>query len=113
MQGWHTKQEKVYVVVNKWDLPEKETNTMSKFRREIAKEMTFMSYAPSLFISVLKHQRVDQVLGTAKTIAENRKMRIPTGKLNSLLSEYASCGFPQSFLRFPAPDPLSGASIRK
>ncbi|MEA4922108.1 MAG: ribosome biogenesis GTPase Der [Eubacteriaceae bacterium] len=77
----------IVVAVNKWDLIEKETGTMSDFRREIAKEMTFMSYAPSVFISVLKHQRVEQVLGMSKVVAENRAMRVPTGKLNSLISD--------------------------
>lgn len=77
----------IIVAVNKWDLVAKETNTMKDFRREIAKEMTFMAYAPSIFISVLKHQRVDQVLGMSKVVAENRALRIPTGKLNSLISD--------------------------
>ena len=75
------------VVVNKWDLLQKETNTMADFRRRIARELTFMSYAPSVFISVKDHQRVDQVLGMARVVSENRAMRIPTGKLNSLISD--------------------------
>lgn len=77
----------IVVVVNKWDLIEKETNTMSEFRKEIARELTFMSYAPSVFISVLNHKRVDNVLKMAKTVAENRAMRISTGQLNSLITD--------------------------
>lgn len=77
----------IVVVVNKWDLLQKETNTMADFRRRIARELTFMSYAPSVFISVKDHQRVDQVLGMARVVSENRAMRIPTGKLNSLISD--------------------------
>lgn len=77
----------IVVVVNKWDLIEKDTNTMNEFRKEIARELTFMSYAPSVFISVLNHKRVDNVLEMAKTVAENRAMRISTGQLNSLITD--------------------------
>lgn len=56
------------------------------FRKEIAKELTFMSYAPSVFISALTGQRVDSVISMAKYVAENRAMRVPTGQLNSLYS---------------------------
>ncbi len=77
----------IVVVVNKWDLIEKETNTMRDFKRTIANELTFMSYAPSVFISVLEHQRVKQVIDMAKYVAENRAMRVPTGQLNSLIAD--------------------------
>ena len=75
----------IVVVVNKWDTIEKETNTMRNFRKDIAAELTFMSYAPSVFISVLEHQRVWEVLKAAKAVAENRAMRVSTGQLNSLI----------------------------
>ena len=77
----------IVIVVNKWDLVEKETNTMNDFRKEIAKELTFMSYAPSVFISALTGQRVDSVISMAKYVAENRAMRVPTGQLNSLIAD--------------------------
>lgn len=77
----------IVVVVNKWDLIEKETNTMRNFRKEIAKELTFMSYAPAVFISVLEKQRLKNVLDTAKAVAENRAMRVSTGQLNSLVTD--------------------------
>ncbi len=77
----------IVVVVNKWDLVEKETNTMKRFREDIAKELTFMSYAPSVFISVLDKQRIPNVLQTAKAVAENRAMRVSTGQLNSLITD--------------------------
>ena len=75
------------VVVNKWDLIEKETNTMNEFRKHIARELTFMSYAPVVFISVLTGQRVNNVIKMAKYVAENRAMRVPTGRLNNLISD--------------------------
>lgn len=77
----------IIIVVNKWDLVEKETNTMNQFRKEIAKELTFMSYAPAIFISVLTGKRMGNVLGTAKAVAENRAMRVSTGQLNSLIAD--------------------------
>ncbi|MEE1038558.1 MAG: ribosome biogenesis GTPase Der [Eubacterium sp.] len=75
------------VVVNKWDLIEKDTHTMKNFQKEIEKELTFMSYAPSVFISVKDKIRVKNVIAMAKVVAENRSMRVPTGQLNSLISD--------------------------
>ena len=77
----------IIVVVNKWDLIQKETNTMRDFQRLIEAEMQFMSYAPSLFISVKDKVRVNQVIDMARAVAENRAMRVPTGQLNSLISD--------------------------
>ncbi len=77
----------IIVLVNKWDLIEKETNTMKKFREDIDAELGFMSYAPSIFISALTGQRVDQVMGMAKVVAENRAMRVPTGQLNTVITD--------------------------
>ena len=77
----------IVILVNKWDLVEKETNTMKKFRENMETELGFMSYAPSLFISALTGQRVDQVMGMAKYVAENRAMRVPTGQLNTVITD--------------------------
>lgn len=77
----------IVVVVNKWDLLEKETNTMRDFQKEIDRELTFMSYAPSVFISVLSGQRVENVLKTATYVAEKRAMRVSTGQLNGLITD--------------------------
>ena len=77
----------IIVVVNKWDLVQKETGTMNQFKKEIAAELAFMSYAPSLFISVLHRQRVEQVLEMSRTVAEKRALRISTGQLNSLIAD--------------------------
>lgn len=77
----------IVIVVNKWDLVEKETNTMKNFRADIMKELGFMSYAPSIFISALTGQRVNQVIDMAKYVAENRAMRVPTGKLNTIITD--------------------------
>ena len=75
----------IVVVVNKWDLITKETNTMRDFRREIEAELLFMNYAPSVFISVKDKQRVFDVIRMVKTVSEKRALRVPTGQLNSLI----------------------------
>ncbi len=77
----------IIVVVNKWDLIEKSTNTMNEYRKIIEKELTFMSYAPSVFISVKEHQRVKRVIELADYVAEKRALRVPTGQLNALISD--------------------------
>lgn len=77
----------IIVVVNKWDLVQKETNTMRDFKRKIEAEFPFMTYAPSVFISVKDHQRIDNVINMAKYVAETRAMRVPTGQLNALLQD--------------------------
>lgn len=77
----------IIVVVNKWDLIQKETNTMRDYRRVMESELQFMSYAPSVFISVLEKQRIFEVMKLAKYVAEKRALRVPTGQLNSLLND--------------------------
>ncbi len=77
----------IIVVVNKWDLVVKETNTMRDMERKIKGELQFMSYAPVMFTSAVKGQRLLPVLRTAKAVAENRAMRIGTGQLNALIQD--------------------------
>lgn len=77
----------IIVLVNKWDLIEKDNHTMSKFERDIRAELPFMAYAPILFISVLKGQRVKNVMELVKYVAEKRAMRVSTGQLNSLITD--------------------------
>ncbi|MDR2163448.1 MAG: ribosome biogenesis GTPase Der [Clostridiales Family XIII bacterium] len=77
----------IVVVVNKWDLIEKETGTLERYREKVRKELPFMSYAPELFISVATGQRFRNVMDMAEAVAENRAMRVPTGKLNSLVRD--------------------------
>lgn len=75
------------VVVNKWDLIEKETNTMRDYERKIKAELLFASYAPVLFVSVLNKQRIFEIIKKAAVIQDNRQMRITTGKLNAIIED--------------------------
>jgi len=77
----------IVIVVNKWDLIKKETNTMRDFEKEIARELSFMPYAPMVFISVTEKQRVKNVMELSKYVAEKRAMRVSTGQLNSLIQD--------------------------
>lgn len=77
----------IIVVVNKWDLIEKETNTMRDFEKTVHQELSFMPYAPILFTSVLKNQRLDKVIEMARYVADMCALRVPTGQLNSLIAD--------------------------
>ncbi|NLK73037.1 MAG: ribosome biogenesis GTPase Der [Clostridiales bacterium] len=86
----------VIIVVNKWDLIEKETNTLNEFTKEIRNELSFMLYAPVLFISVHTRQRLDRVIPLIKHVANQCAMRIPTGQLNDLISDAIMMNQPPS-----------------
>lgn len=75
------------IVINKWDLVEKETNTMRDYERKVRAELLFASYAPILFISVLQGRRIYDILRKAAAIQEIRMRRITTGKLNNLIED--------------------------
>lgn len=75
------------VVVNKWDLVEKETGTMEKMRRDIMRDLSFMSYAPVLFISALTGQRTDRLFELINFSNDQSSMRISTGMLNNVLAD--------------------------
>lgn len=75
------------IVVNKWDLIKKETDTMRNYEREVKAELLFASYAPVIFTSVIKSQRIYDIIRMAKRIANMRNCRIATGRLNSLIQD--------------------------
>ena len=75
------------VVVNKWDLVEKETGTMEKMRKDIMRDLSFMSYAPILFISALTGQRTNRLFALINFVNDQSNMRISTGMLNNVLAD--------------------------
>ncbi len=75
------------VVVNKWDLVDKETGTMEKMRKDIMRDLSFMSYAPVLFISALTGQRTDRLFELINFVNDQTSMRITTGMLNDVLAD--------------------------
>ena len=75
------------VIVNKWDLVDKETNTMEKMRKDILRDLSFMSYAPVLFISALTGQRTQRIFELVNFVNDQSSMRITTGMLNNVLAD--------------------------
>ena len=75
------------IVVNKWDLVEKETGTMEKMRKDILRDLSFMSYAPVLFISALTGQRTNRIFELINYVNDQSNMRITTGMLNNVLAD--------------------------
>ena len=75
------------IVVNKWDLVEKDDKTMDKMTEEIRRDLSYMSYAPILFISALTGQRVGKLFEYINAAAEQAALRITTGMLNSILAD--------------------------
>ncbi len=77
----------VVVLVNKWDLVEKETNTTKNYEHEIRERIAPFSDVPILFISALTKQRVSKALDEAIRVYENRKKKIKTSELNNIILE--------------------------
>ena len=75
------------IVVNKWDLVDKETGTMEKMRKDIMRDLSFMNYAPVLFISALTGQRIDRIFELVNFANDQTNMRITTGMLNDVLAD--------------------------
>ena len=75
------------IVVNKWDLVDKETGTMEKMRKDVMRDLSFMSYAPVLFISALTGQRTDRLFELINYVNDQSNMRITTGMLNNVLAD--------------------------
>ncbi len=80
----------VVVLVNKWDLIEKDTHTMATYTDQIRAALNFLPYVPVLFISAKTGQRVNQILSMALRVQEERLRRIPTGEMNRLLQRALS-----------------------
>ena len=83
----HEEGKAVIIVVNKWDMLEKETGTLEKTRKQVLSDLKFMDYAPVLFISAQTGQRVHTVLGSVREVYEMARKRITTGLLNDIVNE--------------------------
>jgi len=77
----------IVILVNKWDLIEKETNTMRDFEAQIRKEIAPFTDVPIIFISALTKQRLFKAIETAVQVYHNKNKRIPTSKLNETMLE--------------------------
>ena len=75
------------IVVNKWDMLDKETNTMNEMTAKVRQDLSYMSYAPVLVISALTGQRVGKLFELINIVANQSAMRITTGMLNNILED--------------------------
>lgn len=75
------------VIVNKWDLVEKDTHTMDKMRKRVLSDLSYMTYAPVLFISALTGQRTQRIFELVNYVNDQSSMRITTGLLNNVLAD--------------------------
>ncbi|HYF83251.1 MAG TPA: ribosome biogenesis GTPase Der [Clostridia bacterium] len=83
----HDQGKAVVIVVNKWDVVEKDDRTIDRFKADIKNELSFMDYAPMIFISALTGQRVNKVLELINHVSNQHAMRISTGVLNDVINE--------------------------
>ena len=70
---------------NKWDLVEKETNTVNMYLQNLHTQMPFLQFAPVLFISAKTSQRINRIMETVTKIQEESEKRIPTSELNRFM----------------------------
>ena len=75
------------IVVNKWDAVEKDDKTMDRMRKDIRRDLSYMTYAPILFISALTGQRVERLFELINYVNDQSAMRITTGMLNTVLAD--------------------------
>ena len=77
----------IILVVNKWDLLKKETNTMRDFEAEIRDEFQYLDYAPIIFVSATTKQRLNQLPALIEEVSMNQNMRIPSALLNDVIMD--------------------------
>lgn len=83
----HEQGKAIMVVVNKWDLIEKDDKTMENYKKNLQHSMSFIDYAPYLFISAKTGQRVHKILSIAKECYGNYSKRVSTGILNDVINK--------------------------
>lgn len=84
------------IVVNKWDLVEKDSKTTLRYTEEIRTELAFMQYAPVLFVSALTKQRIPRIIELVKFVAEQHTMRVSTSVLNQVIEDAIAINPPPS-----------------
>ena len=77
----------IIIAVNKWDEYEKDTNSTEKYKKEIYNKLSYLSYAPIIFISAKTGQRVNKIFEMVNMVASQNAMRVSTSVLNQVLNE--------------------------
>ena len=84
------------IVMNKWDLIEKDTNTINRFNEKLEEELKFMDYFVPIYVSALTGQRVEKIIKLCEKVYENANRRITTGQLNDLILDSVRANEPPS-----------------
>lgn len=77
----------IIIVVNKWDAFEKETGTLEKYKKEVYAKLSYLSYAPILFISAVTGQRVEKLFEMINEVARQNALRVSTSMVNQVINE--------------------------
>lgn len=86
----------VIIVINKWDLVEKDTYTMSTYKKQVYEKLGFLTYAPIIFVSTVTGQRIDKIFEMINDVDKQNSLRVPTGLLNDTLAEAIAITQPPS-----------------
>ena len=92
----HEEGKPVIIAVNKWDAVEKDSYTIEKYKKDLACDLAFMDYAPSIYISAKTGQRINKLFSLVDTVYNNSQRRITTGLLNDCLREAVTAVEPPS-----------------
>jgi GTP-binding protein len=82
----HEKGKPSVIVMNKWDLVDKDTYTIERYKKELEEKLKFMSYYKEIFISAKTGKRIDKLLEIVKEVYQNSRRRVSTGALNEIIS---------------------------
>ncbi len=86
------------IVMNKWDLVDKDTHTINRFEEKLKEDLKFMDYCKSVYISAKTGQRVEKLLAAAEEVYAHATFRVPTGELNDLIGDAVRLQEPPSYL---------------
>ena len=85
------------VVMNKWDLIEKDTHTINRFEDKLKEDLKFMDYFKSIYVSAKTGQRTERIMSAVDEVYANARRRIATGTLNDLISDTVRANEPPSY----------------
>lgn len=85
------------IIMNKWDLIEKDTNTINKFESKLKEDLKFMDYFKSVYISAKTGQRTEKLLAIADEVYAHSQFRIATGMLNDVITDAVRANEPPSY----------------
>lgn len=94
----HEEGKPLVVVMNKWDLVDKDSRTINVFEKKLREDLKYMDYFKSVYISALNGKRVNELLPLVREVVANSRRRVPTGLLNEVMGEATRISEPPSYL---------------